>query len=78
ASRYDPAWSAKTFTDIKVALSPAQIGQMETLAKWGVEAKLLPRLPDVPKFINTAIAGEVDKQIAAGGFDVQSVKILRA
>lgn len=78
ASSYDPAWSAKTFTDIKVALSPAQIEQMETLAKWGVEAKLLPRLPDVPKFVNTAIAGEVDKEIATGSFDVKSVKILRA
>lgn len=78
ASSYDPAWSAKTFTDIKVALSPEQIAQMETLAKWGVEAKLLPRLPDVPKFINTDIASAVDKEIEAGGFDVKSVKILRA
>ena len=78
ASSYDPAWSAKTFTDIKVALSPAQIAQMETLAKWGVDAKLLPRLPDVTKFINTAIASAVDAEIAAGGFDVKNVKILRA
>ncbi|MGQ3671245.1 ABC transporter substrate-binding protein [Xanthobacter sp. TB0136] len=78
ASSYDPAWSAKTFTDIKVALSPEQIAQMETLAKWGVEAKLLPRLPDVPKFINTEIASAVDREIEAGGFDVKSVKILRA
>ncbi|MBB6307418.1 ABC transporter substrate-binding protein [Xanthobacter tagetidis] len=78
ASSYDPAWSAKKFTDIKVALSPEQIAQIETLGKWGFEQKLLPRLPDVPKFVNTAIAAEVDKEIAAGGFDVKSVKILRA
>lgn len=78
ASSYDPAWSAKSFTDIKAALSPAQIAKMETLAKWGVEAKLLPRLPDVPKFVDTTIASSVDKEAAAEGFDVNSVKILRA
>ncbi|QRG06908.1 ABC transporter substrate-binding protein [Xanthobacter dioxanivorans] len=77
ASSYDPAWSAKSFTDIKATLSPAQIAKMETLAKWGVEAKLLPRVPDVPKFVNTTIAGEVDKEAAASGFDVKSVKIIR-
>lgn len=78
ASSYDPAWSAKSLSDIKMALSPAQITQMEALAKWGVEAKLLPRLPDVPKFVNTAIAGAVDTEDATATFDVKSVKILRA
>lgn len=78
ASSYDPAWSAKSFTDIKAALSPAQIAKMETLGKWGVEAKLLPRLPDVPKFVDTTIASSVDKEAAAEGFDPSSVKILRA
>jgi sulfonate transport system substrate-binding protein len=78
ASSYDPAWNAKAFTDIKATLSPAQIAKMETLAKWGVEAKLLPRMPDVSKFINTAIASAVDKEAAAQGFDPKSVKITRA
>lgn len=78
ASSYDPAWNAKAFTDIRAALSPAQIAKMETLAKWGVEAKLLPRMPDVSKFIDTAIASAVDKEAAAQGFDPKSVKITRA
>lgn len=78
ASSYDPAWSAKSFSDIRATLSPEQIAQMEALAKWGVDAKLLPRLPDVPKFINTAIAAAADKEAAALNFDVKSVKILRA
>lgn len=42
----------------------------------GRGGRFLPRMPDVPKFINTAIAGEVDKEIATGSFDVKSVKIL--
>lgn len=78
ASSYDPAWSAKSFTDIRATLAPAQIAKMETLAKWGVETKLLPRLPDVSKFIDTALASAVDKEAAAQGFDPKSVKILRA
>lgn len=77
ASSYDPAWSAKSFTDIRATLSPEQIAKMETLGKWGVEAKLLPRVPDVSKFVDTKIASEVDKEAAAQGFDVKSVKILR-
>lgn len=78
ASSYDPAWSAKSFTDIKPALTPAQIAKMEALAKWGLEVKLLPRMPDVHQYINTAIAGEVEKEAALGGFDVTSVKVVRA
>lgn len=78
ASSYDPAWTAKSFTDIRATLSPTQIAKMETLAKWGVEAKLLPRVPDVSKFIDTAIASAVDKEAATQGFDPKSVKITRA
>lgn len=78
ASSYDPSWNAKAFTDIKVTLSPAQIAKMEALAKWGVEAKLLPKMPDVSKFVDTAIASAVDKEAAAQGFDPKTVKITRA
>lgn len=78
ASSYDPAWTAKSFTDIKVTLSLAQIAKMEALAKWGVEAKLLPKMPDVSKFVDTKIASAVDKEAAAQGFDPKTVKITRA
>lgn len=76
ASSYDPAWNAKAVTDIKAALSDEQIAKMGTLAKWGVEAKLLPRMPDVSKFINTEIAGKVDTALAAANFDPKSVKVI--
>lgn len=78
ASSYDPAWSAKSFTDIKATLSAAQIAKMEALGKWGVEAKLLPKLPDVSKFVDTKIASAVDKEAAEKGFDPKTVKIIRA
>lgn len=77
ASSYDPAWSAKVFTDIKAALSDAQVAKMGTLAEWGVEAKLLPRRPDVSKFVDRTIAAEVDAEAVTHGFDAKSVKILR-
>ncbi|MFT4274854.1 MAG: ABC transporter substrate-binding protein [Rhodopseudomonas sp.] len=78
ASSYDPAWGAKSFTDVKATLTPAQIAKMDTLAKWGVENKLLPRVPDVSKFVDTTIASAVDKEAASQGFDPKSVKITRA
>ncbi|QIB34667.1 ABC transporter substrate-binding protein [Ancylobacter pratisalsi] len=76
ASSYDPAWNAKKFTDVRVALSPEQIAKIELLGKWGAEVELLPRVPDVPKFINTSIASAVDAEAAAQGFDPATVKIL--
>ncbi len=75
ASSYDPAWNAKNFSDIHATLSPQQIDKMHTLGKWGVEAKLLPRIPDVPALVNTALASQVDAQAAAQGFDPKTVKI---
>ncbi|NEV75983.1 sulfonate ABC transporter substrate-binding protein, partial [Rhodopseudomonas sp. BR0C11] len=78
ASSYDPAWSAKSFSDIKATLTPAQIAKMDTLAKWGVENKLLPRVPDVSKFVDTTVASAADKEAVAKGFDPKSVKITRA
>ena len=63
---------------IKVTLSLAQIAKMEALAKWGVEAKLLPKMPDVSKFVDTKIASALDKEAAAQGFDPKTVKITRA
>ncbi|MFC0283563.1 ABC transporter substrate-binding protein [Camelimonas abortus] len=77
ASAFDPAWTAKSYDQIRMALSPEQIAKMEVLAKWGVENRLLPRLPDVTKFIDTQIAAAVDAGAHASGFDLAQVKILR-
>lgn len=76
ASSFDPAWSAKSPADIKLALSDAQVAQFGLLSRWGAEAKLLPRAPDVEKFLNRAIAQKVDAAFAASGFDAKSVKIV--
>ncbi|MBK4721978.1 ABC transporter substrate-binding protein [Azospirillum sp. YIM DDC1] len=76
ASGYDPAWNAKAPTDIKAALSEEQIKKLNLLAEWGVEAKLLPRRPDVSKFVDTGIASRVDAAFAAQNFDPKTVKIV--
>lgn len=76
ASSFDPAWNAKSPSDIKLALSDAQVAQFGVLSRWGAEAKLLPRVPDVDKFINRDIAQKVDAAFAASGFDAKSVKIV--
>lgn len=75
ASGFDPNWNAPSFASIKVALSQKQIDQMQALAQWGADSKLLPRLPQVAKSIDTAIAGAVDAEAATRGFDPADVKV---
>ncbi|MTH80254.1 ABC transporter substrate-binding protein [Paracoccus aestuariivivens] len=76
ASSYDPAWAAKTLTDIRAELSAEQIAKIGVLGVWGAENKLLPREPLVADFINTEIAAASDAEFWASGFDAASVKVL--
>ncbi|TDR93528.1 ABC transporter substrate-binding protein [Enterovirga rhinocerotis] len=76
ASAFDPVWNAKSFSEVRAALSPAEIANMQNLGQWGLELKLLPRLPQVAKSVNTEIAGAVDAEAASKPFDPASVKIL--
>jgi sulfonate transport system substrate-binding protein len=75
ASTFDPDWNAKNFADIKTAVSPAGLASMQHMADWGFGEKLLPRVPVVKDFVNTAIAAAVDAEAATKPFDVASVKI---
>lgn len=76
ASSYDPAWGAKTLTDVRAELSAEQIAKIGVLGVWGAENKLLPREPVVADFINTEIAAAADAEFWASGFDAASVKVL--
>ena len=78
ASAYDPQWTAKSLSAIKVAISPEEIGRMDAMAKWGVSEKLLQRLPDVKSIINTTIANSVDQDLLNTTFDVSTVKIVKS
>lgn len=77
ASAYDPQWTAKSLANIKVGLSPDEVGRMDAMAKWGVSEKLLARMPDVKSIVNTALGESVDKELATSTFDPKSVKVLK-
>jgi sulfonate transport system substrate-binding protein len=78
ASAYDPQWTTKSLSTIKVAISPDEIARMDAMAKWGVSEKLLPRVPDVKNIVNTAIASAVDQELSNAPFDLSTVKIIKS
>lgn len=75
ASTFDPRWTAKSFTDVRSAISHTGLASMQRMADWGFGEKLLPRVPKVPDFVNLDIAGAVDRDASAKPFDIASVKI---
>jgi sulfonate transport system substrate-binding protein len=78
ASAYDPQWTARSISSIKVALSPEEIGRMDAMARWGVSEKLLPRMPDVKNIVNTSIGNSVDQELSNASFDASSVRIIHS
>lgn len=75
ASEFDPRWTAKSFSDIACAVSPAGLASMQRMAEWGFGEKLLPRVPAVKDFVNLDIASAVDAEAKSRPFDIALVKV---
>lgn len=75
ASLFDPNWSAKNLADIKKAISPKNIANMESMAAWAYSEKLLSKAVDVKGLINTSIAQSADTESANTKFNLADVKI---
>ncbi|WPB55574.1 NrtA/SsuA/CpmA family ABC transporter substrate-binding protein [Xylophilus sp. GOD-11R] len=78
ASGFDPQWSARKIADVSCTIKPEGIASMEKMGQWGFGEKLLPKVPEVAKLVNTEISAKADQDTKAGGFDPATVKLKSA
>jgi ABC-type nitrate/sulfonate/bicarbonate transport system substrate-binding protein len=70
---YDPQWSAKSLSDIRVSFSDAELARYLGLAKRAGELKIYPVAPQLEHKLDLAAAKKVDAE--TWNFDPNAVKV---
>jgi sulfonate transport system substrate-binding protein len=75
ASAFDPQWQVRSFQELRVGFTPAQVQRLQALAQFCFDNKLTPRLAPVGERVNLALGQRVQAELAARPFEVDSVRV---
>jgi sulfonate transport system substrate-binding protein len=74
SSAHDPNWVAKSFADIPIGFTAAQVSDLQTLAQFALDNKLTTRLAPVAERVNVAVGQRADVR-PRPPFDPAAVKV---